>query len=91
MDAVELPEKVSDLPPKVIDMVTEFMSEREDFTDVPVATSDLPKDICDLVLVVLKELARAAELPQLVQDLPEDVTPVDVAQSLVELYRPYIR
>jgi len=91
MDAVELPENVSELPPKVIDMVTEFMSEREDFTDVPVATSDLPKDICDLVLVVLKELARAAELPQLVQDLPEDVTPVDVAQSLVELYRPYIR
>ena len=39
------------------------------------------------MLVVLKELARAAKLPQLVQDLPEDVTPVDVAQSLVELNR----
>jgi putative DNA primase/helicase len=72
-------------------MVTEIMSEREDFTDVPVATSDLPEEICDQVLLVLEELACAAELPQFVQDLPEDVTHVDVAQSLVELYRPNIR
>lgn len=91
MNTIDIPTKVNDLPAKVIDLVTDVMKEREDYTGAPVATADLPEPVLNLVQPVIKKLSNVAQLPQLVLDLPADVTQVDVARSLVELNHQNIR
>ena len=91
MNTIDIPTEVNDLPPKVINLVTDSMKEREDYTGVPVATADLPRPVLTLVQPVIKKLSSVAQLPQLVLDLPADVTQVDVARSLVELNHQNIR
>src|ERR1019366_3170857 len=91
MNTIDIPTEVNDLPPKVINLVTDVMKEREDYTGAPVATADLPEPVLNLVQPVIKKLSNVAQLPQLVLDLPADVTQVDVARSLVELNHQNIR
>ena len=53
-------------------------------------TTEVENSVPDASIPTGEEIAPA-DLPQLVRDLPADVTPVDVAQALVELHRINLR